>query len=465
MNIIILGAGSVGASLAGHLVQGQQEGCAVTVVDSNADCLMRLQENFDLRTVHGCASYPQVLREAGAEQADMLVAVTSSDETNIVSCQVAKALFNTPTCIARVRSEEYLRFREELFQPQILSIDHLITPEAQVIDQIYLLIEFPGALQVSSFANKSIGLVSVKAHYGGPMVGCALSLLKVFIPHVAARVIAIFRGDKFIRPLETTVIEADDEVMFISAYRHIRAVMALLQRLDRPYRRCMIIGGGNIGSELAKKLACQCQVKLIERDPIRARYLAEKLPKVTIFCGDGADKDLLVGEGVDQVDLFIAVTGEDQGNIMSAMLAKQLGAKKNMVLMRRSSYIELVRDGAVDLSIAPQYTNLAILLAYLHRGVISTLVILRHGELQVFETTTILNSIAHSAGDCKLGDLKLPYGVAVVALTRSQKIIFPDETTSIMAGDQLIILSSDIDHLVEIENILQASPANPRLMP
>ena len=251
MKIIILGAGQVGGTLAENLVGENND---ITLVDTNGDRLRSLQDKFDLRVVQGHGSHPRVLREAGADDADMLVAVTSSDETNMVACQVAYSLFNTPNRIARIRSPDYVRDADKLFHSEAVPIDHLIAPEQLVIDSIYRLIEYPGALQVVNFAEGKVSLAVVKAYYGGPLVGNALSTMREHMPHIDTRVAAIFRHDRPIRPQGSTIVEAGDEVFFIAASQHIRAVMSELQRLEKPYKRIMLVGGGNIGAGLAHKL-------------------------------------------------------------------------------------------------------------------------------------------------------------------------------------------------------------------
>ena len=222
----------------------------ITIVDLDPERLRSLQDHLDLRTVAGHASHPDVLRKAGAEDADLVLAVTNSDETNMIACQVAYTLFHTPTKIARVRSAEYLNF-PQLFCQEALPVDVLISPEQLVTDSIQRLIEIPGALQVLDFADGRVRLVAVKAYYGGPLVGHALREMPQRMPRIDTRVAAVFRHGRAIVPEGDTVIEADDEVFFIAAAEHIHAVMGELRRLDNPVRRVILAGGGNIGSHAA----------------------------------------------------------------------------------------------------------------------------------------------------------------------------------------------------------------------
>src|SRR3989304_2902166 len=281
MKIIILGAGQVGSSVAAQLVSEAND---ITVVDTRAACLRDLQDRFDLRTIQGSASHPEVVASAGAEDADMIIAVTNSDETNMVACLVAYNLFHTPTKIARVRSRDYLAY-SQLFSEDALPIDVLISPEQAVIDYVVRLIKYPGALQVLDFAGGKVRLVAVKAYYGGPLVGHELRELKTHMPGIKTRVAAIFRRGTPIIPEGNTVIEVDDEVFFIAATEDIRAVMGELRRLDKPVKRVVLVGGGNIGKGLAMALENDYQGKLIEHNAARTRVISKELDNTLVLLG------------------------------------------------------------------------------------------------------------------------------------------------------------------------------------
>ena len=274
MKIIIIGAGQVGGTLAENLVGERNE---ITLIDVDNERLRELQDKLDLKVVAGQGCHPDVLTNAGADDADMIIAVTNDDATNMITCQIAYSLFSTPTKIARIRSDQILKFGEQLFHNDDVPVDHIIAPEQLVTRDISRLIDYPGALQVLEFAQGRVSLVAVKAYYGGLLVGHALSTLKEHIPNVDTRVAAIYRNGRPIRPLGTTVIEADDEVFFIAATRHIRAVMNELQKLEPAYKRIMIAGGGNIGAGLARIMENNHQVKLIEHSPERAAQLESSL--------------------------------------------------------------------------------------------------------------------------------------------------------------------------------------------
>lgn len=455
MKIIILGAGQVGGTLAENL---SGENNDITVVDTNTTRLRQLQDKFDLRVVTGYASHPRVLREAGAEDADMLIAVTNSDETNMIACQVAYSLFNTPNRIARIRASEYIRESEQLFLSEAVPIDHLISPEQLVIDNIYKLIEYPGALQVVNFAEGKVSIAAVNAYYGGPLVGNAIATMRDHMPHIETRVAAIFRHDRPIRPQGSTVIEAGDEVFFIAASQHIRAVMSEMQRLEKPYKRIMIVGGGNVGAGLARKLEKDYSVKLIERDALRASELAERLQNTIVFHGDASDQELLAQEHIEQIDVFIAITNDDEANIMSAMLAKRMGAKKAMVLIQRRAYVDLVQGSVIDVAISPQQATISALLGHVRKADIVSVSSLRRGVAEAIE------AIAHGdEGTSKvvgrmIADIKLPPGTIIGAIVRGDDVIIANNNLQIEQGDHVIMFLTDKKYISDVERLFQPSP-------
>ena len=323
MKIIILGAGQVGSSVAANLCGEAND---ITVVDKNPVCLQSLQDRLDLRGVVGHGSHPDVLARAGAQDADMIIALTNSDEVNMIACQVAYTLFRTPTKIARVRETQYQN-ATDLFAQEALPIDVLISPEQEVTDYIRRLIEFPGALQVLDFARGRVQLVAARAFHGGPLVGHRLNELPQQLPGVETRVVAIYRRHEPIIPNGDTVIETGDDVFFVAAPKHIRAVMSAFQHLASPNKRVLIAGGGNIGKRLALALEKQCNIKIIESNPDRALEISEELKHAYVLLGDAADEDLLIEENVEQTDVFCALTNADEANIISCMLAKRLGAE------------------------------------------------------------------------------------------------------------------------------------------
>ncbi len=451
MKIIILGAGQVGSSVAANLVSEAND---ITVVDHNPDLLRELQDRFDLRTVMGHAAHPDVLLSAGAEDADMVIAVTNSDETNMVACQVAYTLFHTPTKIARVRAQSFLD-HHKLFGTEALPIDVAISPEALVTDYIIRLIENPGTLQVLDFAGGRIRLVAVKAYYGGPLVGQELRTLQEHMPNADARVAAIYRHDRAIQPEGDTVIEADDEVFFVAAPIHIRAVMSELRRLDKSYKRLIIAGGGNIGTRLAEALEPHYRVKIIERKLERCKRIAEDLEKTIVLHGDAADQDLLLEENIERTDVFCAVTNADEANILSAMLAKRLGARKVMALINRASYVDLVQSGSIDIAISPQQATIGSLLKHIRRGDVVMVHSLRRGAAEAIEAIAHGDEMSSKVVGRTIGELKLPKGASIGALVRGDEVVIAHHDTSIQSEDHVILFLQDKRRIPEVERLFQ----------
>jgi trk system potassium uptake protein TrkA len=451
MKIIILGAGQVGTSVAANLVSEAND---ITVVDHNPDLLRELQDRFDLRTILGHGAHPDVLRRAGAEDADMIIAVTNSDETNMVACQVAYTLFHTPTKIARVRAQSFLD-QPKLFGTDALPIDFPISPEALVTEYILRLVENPGTLQVLDFAGGRIRLVAVKSYYGGPLVGHELRALHEHMPKVDARVAAIYRHDRAIEPQGDTVIEADDEIFFVAAPGHIRSVMSELRRLDRPYKRLIIAGGGNIGTRLAGALEVNYRVKVIERDLKRCKRIAESLEKTIVLHGDAADRDLLLEENIENTDVFCAVTDDDEANILSAMLAKRLGARKVMALINRPSYVELVQSGAIDIAISPQQATIGSLLKHIRRGDVVVVHSLRRGAAEAIEAIAHGDETSSKVIGRSIENIKLPRGTSIGAIVRGDEVLMAHHDTVIAPEDHVILFLQDKARIPEVERLFQ----------
>ena len=451
MKIIILGAGQVGRSVANALVSEAND---ITVVDQNDALLQELQNRLDLSTVKGHAGQPDVLRRAGAEDADMILAVTNSDETNMVACQVAYTLFHTPTKIARVRAQGYLD-NPQLFEPTAFPVDVLISPEQLVTDYILKLIEFPGALQVLDFADGKVRLVAVKAYHGGPLVGHALSTLYEHMPHVDARVAAIYREGEVIQPKGDTVIKAEDEVFFIAAAENILSVMSELRKTERPYKRLILAGAGNIGRRLASALEQKYRVKLIERNPVRAREIAERLNMAIVLHGDAADEDLLLEENIENTDVFCAVTNDDEANILSAMLAKRLGAKRVMALINRPAYVDLVQSGAVDIAISPQQATIGTLLTRVRRGDVVQVHSLRRGAAEAIEAVAHGDRSSSKVVGRAVEEIKLPKGTTIGAIVRGEQVLIAHHDTMIESEDHVILFLVDKRRIRDVEKLFQ----------
>lgn len=451
MKIIILGAGQVGGTLAEHLARESND---ITVVDRDVANLAELGERLDIRTVHGFASHPDVLASAGADDAEMIIAVTDSDETNMLACKIASTLFQTPTKIARVRAQEYLR-DGKLLQQDALSVDLHISPEQLVTDYIRRLIEYPGSLQVVDFADGRVRLVGVKAYYGGLLVSRQLKELPEHLPDIEARVAAIYRRGRPIIPEGDTIIEAEDEVFFLAATEHIPKIMAELRKQDKPVRRVMLAGGGNIGLRLARALEAQMQVKIIERSYARTVALAEQLTRSVVLQGDAANEQLLLEENIEDVDIFCAVTNDDEANILSAMLAKRLGARKALSLINRMSYVDLVEGGAIDIAISPQQSTVSALLAHVRRGDVVRVHALRRGAAEAIEAVAHGDRKSSKVVGRRVEEIKLPPGSTIGAIVRGDEVIIAHHDTVIQAEDHVILFLVDKKHIRDVERLFQ----------
>lgn len=451
MKIIILGAGQVGASLAEHLADEQND---ITLVDIDGDRLRELQDRLDIGIVTGQASNPDVLYRAGAEDADLLVAVTNSDEINMVACQVAYSLFRTPKKISRIRSKSYLEKRS-LFHNDSIPIDVIISPELLVTRYIQRLIEHPGALQVLDFAGGKVQLAAVRAYYGGPIVGNDLRAIRAHMPNINTRVAAIFRRDRPIMPAKDTVVEADDEVFFIASKDHIMPVMSELRKLDNPYKRILIAGGGNIGVRLAEATENHYHVKIIERSYARCRQLSESLRKTMVLNGNASDRDLLVAEGIEEVDVFCALTNDDEANIMSSMLAKRMGAKKVITLIANPTYVDLVQGGEIDIAISPQQITLGSLLTHVRRGDIINVHSLRRGAAEALEVIAHGDARTSKVIGKRLDEIEKIPGSSIGAIVRGDQVLIAHRYLVVEPEDHLIVFLTDKTKIKQVERLFQ----------
>ena len=453
MKIIILGAGQVGGSLALSLANESND---ITLVDSDSRRLYELQDRADLQTITGHASYPTVLAQAGARDADMIVALTNSDETNMVACQVAYTLFHTPTKIARVRTADYLEFKD-LFVQEALPIDVLISPEILVSNYVENLIEHPGALQVLNFAEGKVKLIAMSLYDNSQYVGKRVRKVFDDVKAKEARLVALYRGKQSLAIDQDTQLEAGDDLFFIAAASQAKNVTTVLQGLDKPNRRVIIAGGGNIGYQLAAVLEPHYRVKIIERNAERARFLSETLDKTVVLKGDAADESMLLDENIDSADVFCALTNDDEANILSAMLAKRMGARKTLSLINRPSYIELVESGMIDIAISPQQVTIGALLAHIRRGDVVAVHSLRKGSAEALE------AVAH--GDRKtskvvgraIADLNLPRGANIGAIVRNEEVIIAKSDLVIEPEDHVIMYLADKNKVRDVERLFQVS--------
>jgi trk system potassium uptake protein TrkA len=382
----------------------------------------------------------------------MIIAVTENDEVNMVACQIAYTVFKTPKKICRLRSASYIA-QENLFRNEAIPLDVVISPELLVSNYIKRLIDLPGSLQVLDFADGDAQLVGVRAYYGGPLVGQELRFLREHMPNVDARVAAIFRRNRAITPEGSTVIEADDEVFFIAAAKNIRAVIGELRRLDKPYKRLIIAGGGNIGMRLAEALEPRYQVKVIEHNPERCAFLSEYLSRAIVLNGVSSDKQLLLEEGIEDTDVFLALTNDDEANIMSSMLAKRLGAHKVMCLINNPAYVDLVQGGEIDIAISPQQASIGSLLTHVRRGDIVNVHSLRRGAAEALEAIAHGDSHSSKVVGRAIEDIDLPYGTTIGAIVRNNEVLIAHDDIVIESEDHVILFLTDKKQIPDVERL------------
>jgi trk system potassium uptake protein TrkA len=471
MRIVILGAGQVGASVAEAL---SSEANDITIVDQNREALADLADRFDVRTLAGNAAYPSVLREAGIEDADMLVAVTQSDQTNLVACKIARSLFHVPTRIARLRSADFLE--GELLSNENFAVDYAICPEQDITDYIVKLIEFPEALQVLEFADGIVTLVGVRAYQGGLLVGKPIRAMREHLPPaVDARIAAIFREHQPLDPDGHTVIEPGDEVFVLAATAHIRPVLQELRRMLEPVKRVMIAGGGNIGLRVASMLSKKYAVKLIERDRQRAEIIAGKLDDTLVLHGEGTDEKLLAQENIDEIDMFLALTNDDEDNIMAASLAKRLGCKRVLALINRRAYADMVQGGPIDIGLSPAQVSIGALLTHVRRGDVAKVHSLRRGAAEALEIIAHGDKTTSKIVGRRIDELPIIKGAHIGAIVRRGResevvmkegflvdewvnhVIIPHHDTVIESDDHVIVFCMRKRQVAEVERLFQVS--------
>ena len=481
MKIIILGAGRVGQSVADSLVSERND---ITVIDTDAERLRDLESRFDLRGVVGNGIEPAVLAEAGAQDTDLLIACAAQDETNLVCCKVAQLMFNIPKRIARVRSTGFQR-DERLVGPEGFAVDRIICPEESLTRYIGKLIDYPEAMQVREFAGGRACLVSVRARAGAPMVGHTVAEMRNSTPDVAVRLVAIYRRfpeepDRFVACAGETRIEPGDEVFVLAAREHIAHVLASLHRRDatpvRPVRRIMIAGGGRVGLHLALELGKEpgrFLVKIIEDDSARCIELASRLPSdVLVLQGDTTDENLLGDESIDEIDLFLALTDDDEDNIMSCLLAKRLGARRVLALINRRSYADLMHGTQIDIALSPAQAMLGELLAYVRQGDVQAVHSLRRGVAEALEIVVRGDRKTSRVVGRKVSDLALPRDVHIGLIVRGlpdspdvsadelrePQVIIPRSATALESGDHVVFFLPHKRLVRDVEKLFRVSP-------
>ncbi len=472
MNIIILGAGQVGTSVAEALVSEDDD---ITMVDQDAERLAMLQDRLDMRTVVGNGASPSVLRDAGAMDADLLIAVTQSDQINLCACRIAKTLFNVPKRIARLRGMDFVD-HPELLDVNNFAVDFSICPEQEITDSLVRLLAFPDALQVLQFAGGTVTLVAVKARPGGLLVNRPIHHMRQHLPkNVDARIVAIFRDFKPIPISGDTAILAGDEVFLLAPSIHIRQVFVELRRMEKPVRNVIIAGGGNIGMRFAKAIEDKYQVAIIDHGHARTNQLAATLKNTLVLAGDATDEKLLTSEGIEDADFFLALTNDDENNIMAALMAKRLGAKRVLALINRRAYVDLVQGGEIDIAISPAQLSIGTLLTHVRHGDVAAVHSLRRGAAEALELIAHGDEKTSKVVGRRIEEIDLPPGASIGALVRETSntmVVFEDEKpvekklhevlishhdTRIEAGDHVIVFCVSKDLVEKVERLFQVS--------
>ena len=470
MNIVILGAGRVGESVAESLVSERND---ITVIDTDPARLHALQDRLDLRGVAGNGIQPSVLEEAGIGDADLFIACAPMDETNLVACKVAHERFNVPTTIARLRSPEFVDGAPLMDKSTGFAVDRVICPEESVTRYIGKLVEHPQALQVLEFAHGLVSLAAVRAVAGGPLVRHSLAEIPALVPGAQMRIVAIYRQDQALTDLDgRTRIEPGDEVFVLAATQDITTVLAALRERDHPVKRLMIAGGGKVGLRLARQMKDDLQVKIIETNRPRCDYLASQLPpEVLVLHGDSTDEELMGEENVQDMDLFVALTSDDEDNILACLLAKKMGARRVLALINRKAYAELVQGTQIDIAISPSQAVIGELLAYVRRGDVEAVHSLRRGAAEALEGIVRGDRKTCRMAGRRVEEIGLPPGAQVGAIVRGlhrpdgseagedakPQVLMAHHDTVIEPNDHVIVFVPNKRMVQQVEKLFQVS--------
>ncbi len=470
MNIVILGAGRVGESVAESLVSERND---ITVIDTDPARLHVLQDRLDLRGVAGNGIQPSVLEEAGIGDADLFIACAPMDETNLVACKVAHDRFNVPTTIARLRSPEFEDGSPLMDKATGFAVDRVICPEESVTRYIGKLVEHPQALQVLEFAHGLVSLAAVRAVAGGPLVRHSLAEIPALVPGAQMRIVAIYRQDQALTALDgRTRIEPGDEVFVLAATQDIATVLAALRERDHPVKRLMIAGGGKVGLRLARQVKDDLQVKIIETNRQRCDYLASQLPsEVLVLHGDSTDEELMGEENVQDMDLFVALTSDDEDNILACLLAKKMGARRVLALINRKAYAELVQGTQIDIAISPSQAVIGELLAYVRRGDVEAVHSLRRGAAEALEGIVRGDRKTCRLAGRRVEEIGLPPGAQVGAIVRGlhrpdgseagedakPQVLMAHHDTVIEPNDHVIVFVPHKRMVQQVEKLFQVS--------
>lgn len=448
MKILILGAGQVGSALAKCLAKDNEN--SITIVDKNTDSLDELSRHLDIKAISGNASHPDVLEKAGIRKSDMLIAITRSDEANMLACQIAHTLYNVKKKIARIRTSEYLH-SPELFSKNAIPIDFVITPEKIITNHLKRIIEEPGAAQIFEFEDGLIQLVETRAFSGTPIVNNQIMDLHAHLPDTKMRIVSVNRNNNELKLSGKTIIKNGDKVYFVTEKNSVSKVLKEFRRLDKPYKNIMIAGGGRIGFNLAKFLEKNYQVRVIEKDKLRCQKITSKLNNTLVLKGNASDEDLLLDEDIDKTDLFLALTDSDETNVIVSILAKRLGAHKVIALVKRNIYEELAKaSGNIDMVMSPDKITTSSILT--HIRTINTMMVhsMQQNKSEAIEII-VSNKDLSQIINKSIADIELPNFITIGSVVRDNEVFMPTGDLIIRSGDHILLIITDTNRVREIE--------------
>ncbi|QRN41650.1 MAG: Trk system potassium transporter TrkA [Neisseriaceae bacterium] len=467
MKILILGGGTVGETVAYNLAN--YSNYEITVIDKNEASLQKLSQSLDIQTILGSVSSPTVLKNAGAQDTELLIAVTGEDDTNLVSSKMAKEIFNIPNIIARIRQSEIVEYHfksvlngnETQMTPlDLFGVNESICPEQIVTDQLFQLLLIPGALQVINFAeglgeNLEVQMIVTKVENSCPLVGKQFSdFVDIISQEINFKICAIYRNEALIIPTPKTKIISGDEVYFITLKEYVKDLMKIFRPDETENKKVMIAGGGNIGYRLAQTTEPYFQTKIIEKNESRAEFLAENLDTSLVFRGSVTDENILIDENVKEIDMFFALTNDDEDNIMSSLIAKKLGAKRVATIINRSIYVDILVGHTIDIVISPHLTTIGSILSHIRRGDVVTVHPMRRGEAEILEVIIHGDKKNSKIIGRKPSQISWPYGIDVAAIISNGEFI-TDHKHDLKESDHIIFFVFRRQAVPELEKLLQ----------
>lgn len=440
MKIVICGAGEVGSSIAKYLAD---EGGNLTIIDQDADLARRVAESLDVTAVIGHASHPDVLERAGIRDADMIIAVTYSDEVNMVACEIAHSMFKVPTKIARIRSQVYLQpMWADLYTNNAIPIDVIISPEVEVARAVKRRIETPGATDVIPLADDKVRLVGVRCTSTTPIINTPLRQLTSLFPDMKIGVVGIKRNDRVIIPRADDEMYEGDDVYFVVASDQCQRALVAFGHEEAATRRAVILGGGNIGLFVAQQLEAdhpEINIKIVELDRERAEYLSQTLQRTTVIHGDVMNPEILAEAGVNGAGSVIALTQHDETNILCSLLAKKKGAERVITLLNKSGYNSLVANLGIDVIVNPRSITVSRILHHVRRGRIHSVYSVQDDFGELIEAEAMQTS---SLVGKQLREMNLPDGARIGAVIRKGQVIVPRGDSIVEGGDRIILFAA-----------------------